>query len=157
MPCPLLIFSQSDFLIQIVAINSHNGKQCRSRSVGFFRSQLIWIYTVCKGKEYQGSPRHGLIYIIASDKSGSKVTIFLVSQQKYRLWVPKNLEEELLMSTHHMFLWRNKKNTNTFWLKRYLICSYRNNPKYCDRQTDRQTWANSVDPDQMPQIRWSLF
>ena len=24
-----------------------NGKQCRSRSVGFFRSQLIWIYTVC--------------------------------------------------------------------------------------------------------------
>ena len=22
-------------------------KQCRSRSVGFFRSQLIWIYTVC--------------------------------------------------------------------------------------------------------------
>ena len=22
-------------------------KQCRSRSVGFFRSQLTWIYTVC--------------------------------------------------------------------------------------------------------------
>ena len=25
-----------------------NDKQCRSRSVCFFRSQLIWIYTVCK-------------------------------------------------------------------------------------------------------------
>ena len=34
-----------------------NGKQCRSRSVGFFRSQLIWNYTVCKGKVYPGSSR----------------------------------------------------------------------------------------------------
>ena len=50
MSCPFLIFSQSDYLIQIVDINSHNGKQCRSRSVGFFRSPLIWIYTVCKGR-----------------------------------------------------------------------------------------------------------
>ena len=37
-----------------------NGKQCRSRSVGFFRSQLIWIYTVCKGRVYPGSAGHGL-------------------------------------------------------------------------------------------------
>ena len=35
-PCPLLIFSQSDYFIQIVDINSHNSKQCRFRSVGFF-------------------------------------------------------------------------------------------------------------------------
>ena len=46
-------------MIRIVAINSHililNGKQCRSRSVGFFRSQLIWIYTVCKDSVYPGS------------------------------------------------------------------------------------------------------
>ena len=33
----LLIFSQSDYFFQIVDTNSHNGKQCRSRSVGFFR------------------------------------------------------------------------------------------------------------------------
>ena len=32
-----------------------NGKQCSSRSVGFFRSLLIWIYTVCKGRVYPGS------------------------------------------------------------------------------------------------------
>ena len=36
-----------------------NGKQCRSRSVGFFRSQLIWIYTVCKGRVYPGSAGQG--------------------------------------------------------------------------------------------------
>ena len=37
-----------------------NGKQCRSRSVGFFRSQLIWIYTVCKCRVYPGSAGQGL-------------------------------------------------------------------------------------------------
>ena len=55
-PRPLLIFSQSDYLIRIVAINSNNGKQCRSRSVGFFRIRLIWIYNVCKDRVYPGSP-----------------------------------------------------------------------------------------------------
>ena len=41
--------------------NPHNNnKQCRSRSVGFFRSQLIWIYTVCKGRTYLGSAGLGL-------------------------------------------------------------------------------------------------
>ena len=37
-----------------------NDKQCRSRSVGFFRSQLIWISTVCKGRVYPGSAGQGL-------------------------------------------------------------------------------------------------
>ena len=35
-------------------------KQCRSRSVGFFRTQLIWIYTVCKGRVHPGSAGPGL-------------------------------------------------------------------------------------------------
>ena len=34
-------------------------KQCRSTSV-FWRSQLIWIYTVCKGRVYPGSAGQGL-------------------------------------------------------------------------------------------------
>ena len=34
----------SRFLIEI---HIFNDKQCISRSAGFFRSQLIWIYTVC--------------------------------------------------------------------------------------------------------------
>ena len=38
-----------------------NEKQCRSRSVGFLRSQLIWIYTVCKDRVYLGSAGQGLI------------------------------------------------------------------------------------------------
>ena len=51
----------SKLLIQIQILNS---KQCRSRSVGFFRSQLIWIYTVCKGRVYPGSAGQGLILSI---------------------------------------------------------------------------------------------
>ena len=47
----------SSLLIQIHILN---GKQCRSRSVGFFRSQLIWIYTVCKDRVYPGSAGLGL-------------------------------------------------------------------------------------------------
>ena len=40
-----------------------NDKQCRSRSVGFFRSQLIWIYTVCKGRVHTGSAGQGIDHI----------------------------------------------------------------------------------------------
>ena len=47
----------SRLLIQIHILND---KQCRSRSVGFSRSQLIWIYTVCKDRTYLGSAGLGL-------------------------------------------------------------------------------------------------
>ena len=47
----------SRFLIEI---HIFNDKQCRSRSDGFFRSQLIWIYIVCKGRTYPGSAGLGL-------------------------------------------------------------------------------------------------
>ena len=61
----ILIFRQSDHLIQIMDKNDIlNNKQCRSRSVGFFRSQLIWVYTVCKGKVYPGSEGQGLIILL---------------------------------------------------------------------------------------------
>ena len=43
----------------LIQIHILNGKQCRSRSVGFFRCQLIWIYTVCKGRAYPGSAGQG--------------------------------------------------------------------------------------------------
>ena len=62
MPHPLLIFSKSEYLIQVVDTNSNTEWQTvRSRSVGFFRSQLIWIYTVCKGRTYPGSAGQGLM------------------------------------------------------------------------------------------------
>ena len=60
MPHPLLNFNQWDYWIQVVDTNSHNAKQCRSRSVGFWRSQLIWIYTVYKSRAYPGSAGQGL-------------------------------------------------------------------------------------------------
>ena len=37
-----------------------NDQQCRSKSVGFFGSQLNWIYTVCKGMVNLGSAGAGL-------------------------------------------------------------------------------------------------
>ena len=44
----------------LIHIHILNDKQCRSRSVGFCRSQLIWIYTVCKCRIYLGSAGQGL-------------------------------------------------------------------------------------------------
>ena len=51
--------SWSRLLIQIHILTD---KQCRSWSVGFVRSQLIWIYTVCKGRAYLGSAGLGLMW-----------------------------------------------------------------------------------------------
>ena len=44
----------SEFLTEI---HIFNDKQCRSKSVGFFRSQLIWIYTVCYDRHVVFSKR----------------------------------------------------------------------------------------------------
>ena len=61
MPHPFLIFSPSDYLIQVVDINSHTQWQTvQIQIIGFFWSQLIWIYIVCKGRVYPGSARKGL-------------------------------------------------------------------------------------------------
>ena len=77
MPHPLL-FSANQITWSILLIKIHIliGKQCRSRSVGFFRSQLIWIYTVCKGRSYPGSAGQGLTeltYECWSSISGEKI------------------------------------------------------------------------------------
>ena len=59
------LITRSRLLIQIPILND---KQCRSRSVGFlsfgfFKSQLIWLYIVCKDRVhvYQGSEGQELI------------------------------------------------------------------------------------------------
>ena len=51
----------SRLLIQIHILND---KQRRSRSVGFFRSQLIWIYTICKGRICPGTAGQGLTLVL---------------------------------------------------------------------------------------------
>ena len=37
---PILIFSQSDYLIQIFYLNSHNSNQCRARSTLFAKEDI---------------------------------------------------------------------------------------------------------------------
>ena len=55
-PQPLLILSQSDSLIQIADINSHTEWQTVQIQISWLlRSQLIWIYTVCKDRVFPGS------------------------------------------------------------------------------------------------------
>ena len=62
MPRSFLTVSQSEYLIKIVAINLHTERQTvQIRSVGFWRSQLIWICTVCKGRTYSCSEGWGLM------------------------------------------------------------------------------------------------
>ena len=81
-----LNFSQSDYLIRIVAIiHIHNGKQCRSRSVGFFRSQLIWICTVCKCRVYPVSAGQGLIKTPICIPT-SFFFLFIFWQKQYMDW-----------------------------------------------------------------------
>ena len=67
--------SWSELLLQIHILN---GKQCRSRSVGFFRSQLIWIYTICKGRIYPGSAGQGLMSRLICKKG---IILFLFPQR----------------------------------------------------------------------------
>ena len=50
---PQVYASVDSCLFSILLSPILNEKQCRSKSVGFYRSQLIWIYTVCKGKSCQ--------------------------------------------------------------------------------------------------------
>ena len=45
----------------LIQVHILSDKQCRSRADGFWRSQMIWFYTVCKGRAYPGSTRWELI------------------------------------------------------------------------------------------------
>ena len=55
MPRLILIVSQSDYLIQVVAINSNTACQ----TVQIQISWLLQTYTVCKGRVYPGSAGPG--------------------------------------------------------------------------------------------------
>ena len=59
MPYPFLIFSQSDYLILVVHTNSYTEWQIVQIQISWLL-QLIWIYTVCKGRVYPGSAGQGL-------------------------------------------------------------------------------------------------
>ena len=71
---PLQIFNQSDYLIQIDDIDSHTEWQTVQIQISWLlRSQLIWIYTVCKDRVYLSSAGQGLISNLSLLKFRKKV------------------------------------------------------------------------------------
>ena len=88
-PRQLLIFSQSDNLIRIVAINSHTYWQ----TVQIQISWLLQIYTVCKSRVYPVSAGQGLIFItLWNNLTDDKLMIFF-------LFFPENRQMQ------NCFLW----------------------------------------------------
>ena len=94
-----------------------NDKQCRSWLVGFFRSQLIWIYTVFKGRVCPGSAGQVLIFrkkIVQSAKTDRKLWIFqirhfflLLSKFQWDYWqkneqISQNIIRKVLCSCWRM-------------------------------------------------------
>ena len=71
-----------------IQIHKMNDKQCRSWSDGFFRSHLIWIYTVCKGRGCR------------EQQIGVKMFFFLFSEN--RISYGDNLHEPA-----HITFWRH--------------------------------------------------
>ena len=96
MPRPFQIFSRSDYLIRIIDINSHTEWQTVQIQISWLlRSQLIWIYIVCKGRVYPGSAGQGLI----------------IQENIFRLLMSLSVFNE---HTQHRFSWRNKKNISEY-------------------------------------------
>ena len=80
MPCPLLTFSQSDYLIQIVDTNSHSKWQTMQIQIS---CQLIWIYSVCKGRVYPGPGlRNNYNIFIRSLSQQSSARLYNIPSQR---------------------------------------------------------------------------
>ena len=121
---------QSDYLISIVLwIHILNDKQCRSRSVGFFRSQLIWIYTDCKGSVLS-SAGHWLMRIVNIVSVGLALQIRPNKCFSYffkKTCCGYSLEVSLRHTSneyYNLFLRRNKKNISIFGCKKCLLWNY---------------------------------
>ena len=98
----------------LMQIHILNDKQCRSRSVGFFRSQLIWTYTVCK--DIQAQPDqcyYGSFWISLNtcDKqirpvyNHSSIKIVTFSTLCTKLLVPKTRMTLMPITFDKMLIW----------------------------------------------------
>ena len=60
---------------------------------------------------------------IGLDKSGYQVNIFLISPRKHMLWYSLEASHQGTSNEYpqHMFSWSNKKNINTFGLKKSAL------------------------------------
>ena len=101
MPCPLLIFSQSDNLIQVVdtKTNSHilNDKQCWSISVGLLQKPTNLDLHCLQKQGISGFSRTRVKHNFKGNFFQPESSdIFLTSWQKCMLWY------SLLMSTHNI-------------------------------------------------------
>ena len=112
-----------------------NDKQCRCRSVGFFRNQLIWIYTVCKGRVYPGSAWQGfrvnmeIIFLIlpkALNQTNKLINIFCISTCAWHGAISQSKTNSKYNLSHHFTPFALKTKTGT-------LC----------------TFANSTDPAEM--------
>ena len=154
----------SGLLLQIQILND---KQCRSRSVGFFRSQLIWIYTVWKGKVYPGSAwqglmRHQPVRVILRHLPKEKG-----EKGKKNQWRRGEIEEE--DQGKREWQCSNRRNTNMSHFPppaQSTVCHYHHHTTHLGQAVTYTSWspvlkslscwtwiyaalANSVDPDQL--------
>ena len=129
MPCPLLIFSQSDYLNLIFAINSHT----LWRTV---QIQISWLLQKPTDLDLHCLQRQGISgfsrtkfnkyntkWINSTRQESYQVAIFLISPWKHVLWVFMRSASvrHFWWVPQYMFSWRNKKIINTFRLKKCLI------------------------------------
>ena len=139
-----LVFCIMDFGLTLVLLNPDMSclcKQCRSRSVGFWRSQLIWICTVC----HEVSEFISTILIKQSDRLKMRIGHGILIYSATRAKGPTDIYHSFVQS--EISEWHQ---SSYIFLFLYLVCLsdyYCNNPSYWDRQA----WASSVDPEQMLQ------
>ena len=99
---------------------------------------------------------------IGLDKSGYQVNTFLISRQKHMLWVLiRSASENICCGTsneypQHMFSLRNKKNIDTFWLKKapyqeLCICAERRFRSACTSDA-KFLYADNEGSDQTLQM-----
>ena len=105
MPCPLNF--QPIRLLHLgcwYKLHILNGKQCRSRSVGFFRSQLIWIYTVFKARVFLGSAGQWLKVDTRAVLGVSKITDISVFAPNCLIFQWRCFDNVLLLELIRNFL-----------------------------------------------------
>ena len=82
MPGPFQIFNQSDYLIQVVDINSHTEWQTVQIQISWLLQKPTDLDPHCKSSVYRGSARQGLIiyhYIMGSTTFMIKEVAFSAS------------------------------------------------------------------------------
>ena len=111
---PTLSANQITWSRLLIQIHILIYKQCRSRSVGFFRSQQIWIYTVCKGRTYPGSAGPGLKALLGKGQRSDIIIYGLLKS-----WFVLGLIHYPYMDLTHIRMYIRKSQTK---FHKYKTC-----------------------------------